>query len=189
MPTIIISIAVVFVVVVVLFNFDKVKSSFKSSPKPKIQKEKKIDYDKKVSKSALNYDEKDFNKKKVDNLNHEDDGGMPFVMANEEELKELTSKPKNEGGRLRGAIVRDDLSRNEVQVEDLGEYEESDAWDGDNMDSNEIDDAQADEDDLFAFLDDDYESEKSISEQIKSLPPEIKALLLTNVLDKRDENK
>ena len=81
----------------------------------------------------------------------------PFIVADENELKELESKSKRSGGRRSGDIKS--ISNIEVNVEEL---------DDDTEQNTET-------------------KKNTIAEQIKNLPPEIKALILSDLFDKKDE--
>lgn len=172
MITFIVICAIVFIVIVISLNFQNIKSKFvKKEKQPKQTTEKKDVIPK--NDTNISYDESEFLKK--NNLNHEkeqnDDSQyvvQSFLEANEEELQELESKKKQGGGRLKGAIKS--IDNIDVQVEDVD-------FDEDNFD----------EDDFGESLIDFDNSKPQISKQIQNLPPEIKAILISDVLKKKDD--
>lgn len=148
---------VVFIFVVLLFNYqnivDKIKSK-RNSKKPKEEKPAKSSKN-----DSINMGE-DLVQKKVDELKHkpvEEVTVEPFVMADESELKELEAKSSHSGGRRSGDIKT--ISNIDVQVEELD--------DGEQIQTTST-------------------SKNTVAEQIKNLPPEIKALLLSDLLDKKE---
>ncbi len=82
----------------------------------------------------------------------------PFIIADESELKELEAKSHGSGGRRSGDIKT--ISNIDVQVEDLEDQEQL---------------VQTDN------------KKQTIADQIKNLPPEVKALILSNIFDKKDK--
>ena len=172
MTAFIIICVIVFVVVVICLNFQKIKGLFaKKNNKPKEKEEKPKKAETSSNDIGLSYVEEDYSSKKVDNIKREQSNNnikyevYDFVNANEQELKELESKKENKGGRLHGAIKS--IENIDVEVEDLQDEEET-------VDSSV--------DDFMLF-----ENEKpSISKQIQDLPPELKALLISDVLKKKD---
>ena len=167
---------IIFIVIVISFNYQSIKSKIKlpkKSKKTSDNKQPKAEEQKKEDKkeSNISYEESEYAPKVVvDDLDRDDDTiAEPFIKANEEEIKELENKPKNKAGRLRGDIPS--VKSEEVKVEYLGEYDENEGF--------------YDSDDFYKY--DNYENSSSISEEIKNLPPEIKAMLLGNILNKKDE--
>ena len=156
MIALIIICVVVFLFVVLLFNYQNIISAIKKRKQPKDEtKQKPIT--KKDNGVIIG---EDIFLKKVDNLKKqpvEQVNAEPFIVADENELKELESKSKRSGGRRSGDIKS--ISNIEVNVEELD----------DNIEQN-------------------TETKKNtIAEQIKNLPPEIKALILSDLFDKKDE--
>ncbi len=154
MVAIIIICVVVFILVVLLFNYRTIVDKIKSKKQSK--KEKDVE---KPKKEKVTFTE-DLVKKNTDNLKRpieEEYTVEPFVMADEDELKELESKSKASGGRRSGDIKT--ISNIDVEVEELDD----------------------DEDYTPTF-----DKKNTIADQIKNLPPEIKALLLSDLLDKKD---
>ncbi len=169
---------IIFFVIVISFNYQTIKSKIKlpkkskKEPKKEVKKEESETKKEEKKESNLSYAESEYAPKVVvDDLDREDDE-QSFVKANDDELKELENKPKNKAGRLRGDIVSS--KGEEVKVEDLGEYDENESF-FDVENSEYID----------SLIND--EKDSSISEEIKKLPPEIKAMLLGNVLNKKDD--
>ena len=154
MVAIIIICVVVFILVVLLFNYRTIVDKIKSKKQSK--KEKDVE---KPKKEKVTFTE-DLVKKNTDNLKcpiEEEYTVEPFVMADEDELKELESKSKASGGRRSGDIKT--ISNIDVEVEELDD----------------------DEDYTPTF-----DKKNTIADQIKNLSPEIKALLLSDLLDKKD---
>ncbi len=175
MTAFIIICVVVFVIVVICLNFQRIKNLFAKkdkTPKEKEEKPKKIE--KSSKDTGLSYVEEDYSSKKVDNIKRETKSNNvkyeveDFVKATEQELKELEAKKENKGGRLHGAIKS--IDNIDVVVEDLK--------DEDDFDSDE------NFDDFDMFEDN---SNKSISKQIQNLPPELKALIVSDVLKRKDD--
>ncbi len=158
-PIIIICI-VVFALVILLFNFrrivDAIKNKKKSKQKPtEVKPVKKND-------DGVTMDE-DLAQKKIDDLKNRPVENLtvePFVVADENELKELEAKSHRSGGRRSGDIKS--ISNIDVQVE-------------------ELEDDNKEEDYLNTQT-----KTNTVANQIKNLPPEIKALLLSNIFDKKD---
>ena len=158
MIAIIIICIVVFLIVVLLFNYQKIVEAIKKKRQSKDSVQEKPA---KKSDNGVALGE-DFVQKKVDDLKKEPTEqvqGEPFVVASEDELKELESKSKRSGGRRSGDIKS--ISNIEVNVEDLD-----------------------DDDEIEQQVD---TQKNTIAQQIKSLPPEIKALILSDLFDKKDE--
>lgn len=156
MIAIIIICIVVFLIVVLLFNYQKIVEAIKKKRQSKDSVQEKPA---KKSDNGVVMGE-DLVQKKVDDLKKEPTEqvqGEPFIVASEDELKELESKSKRSGGRRSGDIKT--ISNIEVNVEDLDEPTE------------QTTDTQ----------------KNTIAQQIKSLPPEIKALILSDLFDKKDE--
>ncbi len=158
MIAIIIICVVVFLIVVLLFNYQRIVDAIKKKRQSKgsVQEKPAKKDDNGV---ALG---EDLFQKKVDDLKKEPAEqveGEPFVVASEDELKELESKSKRSGGRRSGDIKT--ISNIEVKVEDLD-----------------------DDDEIEQQVD---TQKNTIAQQIKSLPPEIKALILSDLFDKKDE--
>ncbi len=156
MIALIIICVVVFLFVVLLFNYQNIISAIKKRKQPKDEtKQKPIT--KKDNGVIIG---EDIFLKKVDNLKKQPEeqvNAEPFIVADENELKELESKSKRSGGRRSGDIKS--ISNIEVNVEEL---------DDDTEQNTET-------------------KKNTIAEQIKNLPPEIKALILSDLFDKKDE--
>ena len=156
MIALIIICVVVFLFVVLLFNYQNIISAIKKRKQPKDEtKQKPIT--KKDNGVIIG---EDIFLKKVDNLKKQPEeqvNAEPFIVADENELKELESKSKRSGGRRSGDIKS--VSNIEVNVEEL---------DDDTEQNSET-------------------KKNTIAEQIKNLPPEIKALILSDLFDKKDE--
>lgn len=172
MTAFIIICVVVFVVIVICINFQKIKGLFAKKDKAPKQKEEKPKKSESSSEdTGLSYVEEDYSSKKVDNIKREKLNNNvkyeveDFVKANEQELKELEAKKENKGGRLHGAIKS--IDNIDVEVEDLEDEEDGD-----------------DSSDDFSLLEDE---KPSISKQIQNLPPELKALIISDVLKKKDD--
>ncbi len=147
---------VVFIFVVLLYNYQKIIDAIKNrkkSSKPKAEKPVKSS-----TNDSINIGE-DLVQKKIDELKHEPAEEIivkPFIVADEDELKELEAKSNHSGGRRSGDIKT--ISNIEVKVEDL-----------DDENPSQVSSTK----------------ENTVAEQIKNLPPEIKALLLSDFLDKK----
>ena len=156
MIALIIICVVVFLFVVLLFNYQNIISAIKKRKQPKDEtKQKPIT--KKDNGVIIG---EDIFLKKVDNLKKQPEeqvNAEPFIVADENELKERESKSKRSGGRRSGDIKS--ISNIEVNVEEL---------DDDTEQNTET-------------------KKNTIAEQIKNLPPEIKALILSDLFDKKDE--
>ena len=156
----------VFIVIVISLNFQSIKGFFsKSKVKEKV--------DNKPEKPIVKKDpdftyEEPVVQKKVDSLSRVEEStpkyeGEPFIVATDNELKELENK-KNSGGRLNGDI-------------------------------KSVQDIKVEVENITSDLEEDEEIEEllrkrrtaSISDQIKSLPPELKALLVSDVLKRKDD--
>lgn len=93
------------------------------------------------------------------------------------------------GGRKSGAVKSAEVAP--VEVEDLGEYDENAGFDDDEEDTPNINQSANDydigEDDYDLF---NFSENKSIGQEIRNLSPELKTLLIDNVLSKKtDEDK
>ena len=167
---------VAFLFVVLAINWQKIKGNLQKKPKDeKTPKQPKMDYDKVPNKQNIGYDEKEFKKhetKKVDNLNREEEiKSEPFVKINQSELDELSNKSnKSDIGRKH---------RNNDNVSKKESFE--DFYDDDFYDE--------DDDVNLNDLHDMYEPQETskISEEIKHLSPELKAILISNLLNKKDD--
>ena len=158
---------VVFLVVVVSFNFHSIMGLFKG------KKNKEPDAPKESAKNyTLNYDEPPIVEEKdvkIDNLNHEPVAYTEeaFVKATPDELSELENSKKQGGGRLKGIIKSVDNIK--VEVENVkGNYET--------------------EEDLDDFIMSKKSQASVIADQIKDLSPEMKALIISDVLKRKDED-
>ena len=185
----VIMVIVVFGIIVVSLNYDKIKtyiSNKLSNRLPKVEKpkpEKKDSYQEKMS-----YNE--YQPVTVDNLGNPDEKYEVGTLAtlNEQEAKELSNNTKGKAGRLRGDI--ESVKIDKVEVEDLGEYDENAGFDdvGSDLDNDtEFDESYEEDDDDFFFYD--TPPKKTISQEIKDLSPQLKALLIDNVLSKKDDKK
>ena len=156
MIALIIICVVVFLFVVLLFNYQNIISAIKKRKQSKDETKQKPST--KKDKGVVIGE--DIFLKKVDNLKKQPEeqvNAEPFIVADENELKELESKSKRSGGRRSGDIKS--ISNIEVNVEEL---------DDDTEQNTET-------------------KKNTIAEQIKNLPPEIKALILSDLFDKKDE--
>ncbi len=152
----------VFIVIVISLNFQSIKAFFsKNKEKTKDKPEKPV-----KKESDFTYEEPAY-EKKVDSLNRVENTpkyeGEAFVLATDTELKELENKKKS-GGRLNGDIKS--VQDIKVEVENINE---------------EVDE----DEEIEEFLR--KKKTASISDQIKSLPPELKALLVSDVLKRKDD--
>lgn len=162
---------VVFVAAIFALNYQKIKSAI-SNKMPKIKNKKQEKKPKETPKPEKKIDEglsyEDYTAKKIDNLSHEETNVTvePFVVASEDDIAELEAKTKKQGGRLSGDVKS--VDNIDVNVEDL-------------------EDSLTD-DDVDAIRNYGFEgfSQPSISEQIKNLPPEIKAILISDILRRKD---
>ena len=159
---------VAFLFVVLLVNFPKIKQALGNKSKKTKEPKQKTDHDTVPKKDNLSYDEKEFKQKLdenvvVDNLNRGDIKEQPFVNISESELEELEEKQESSGGRKYS---------NEQKVYDT----ESTLY------SSTFED---DVDDLHDMYETTEQSE--LSEEIKHLSPELKAILISNILNKRDD--
>lgn len=160
----IIAILIVFVFVLILLNWQKIKAMLK--PKIKESKKQKADADKTISNENFSHSEKD-TPLYTDNLNK----GEPYIVATEAELNEL-SNPTESSGRIHSD--KEPAEELEVKVEDLGNYDEDAYFDDDQeFYAQEVFDLDVVEND--------------IADQIKNLSPEMKALLLTSALNKKED--
>lgn len=207
-------IVLVFLFFIYALNPEKVRALFKrKSKEPKAKVEKPKDKDKTPTDPNFSYNEykpkeEPKEKVKVDNLNEKkDDQGEKSSQVAYTTLKEEIAKEKAEikaretgegqdksrkgrlvkGGRKSGAVKGADIE--EVEVEDLGDYDENAGFDDDDEDTSN--DNQSVDD--FEIGDDDYDmfnvgENKSIGQEIKNLSPELKALLIDNVLDKKTDD-
>lgn len=194
MVVFIIIVVILFAVFVVSLNMDKIRKKLDSGktkqPKVKEEKPKKDKYE-----DSMTYSE--YQPVKVDNLNDKIDNAEvvveSFVKLNEDEEQELEKKSKNKGGRLKGDVKSATIER--VEVEDLGEYDENAESEVDfNEYLEDLDDVTELEDDDFFSEEDEFFLERkdtrpAISQEIQNLSPELKALLIDNVLSKREDKK
>ena len=185
----IIMVILIFGIIVVSLNYDKIKAyiSTKASKKtPKPEKPKPVETDK--YKDKMSYSE--YQPVVVDDLGNPDEKYEVGTLAtlNEQEAKELSNNTKGKAGRLRGDIESVKIER--VEVEDLGEYDENAGFDdvGSDLDNDtEFDESYEEDDDDFFFFD--TPPKKTISQEIRDLSPQLKALLIDNVLSKKDDKK
>lgn len=159
---------VAFLFVVLLVNFPKIKEAAGNRSKKSKETKEKIDYDTVPKKDNLSYDEKEFKQKLetnvvVDDLNRDDIQEQPFVNISESELVELEEKKASSGGR---------------KYSDTPKTYDTEST----LYSSSFDD---DVDDLHDMYETTEQSE--ISEEIKHLSPELKAILISNILNKRDD--
>lgn len=207
-------IVLVFLFFIYALNPEKVRALFKrKSKEPKVKVEKPKDKDKTPTDPNFSYNEykpkeEPKEKVKVDNLNEKKDkqeeksSQVAYTTLKEEIAKEKAEIKAREtgegqdksrkgrlvkGGRKSGAVKGADIE--EVEVEDLGDYDENAGFDDDDEDTSN--DNQSVDD--FEIGDDDYDmfnvgENKSIGQEIKNLSPELKALLIDNVLDKKTDD-
>lgn len=207
-------IVLVFLFFIYALNPEKVRALFKrKSKEPKVKVEKPKDKDKTPTDPNFSYNEykpkeEPKEKVKVDNLNEKKDkqeeksSQIAYTTLKEEIAKEKAEIKAREtgegqdksrkgrlvkGGRKSGAVKGADIE--EVEVEDLGDYDENAGFDDDDEDTSN--DNQSVDD--FEIGDDDYDmfnvgENKSIGQEIKNLSPELKALLIDNVLDKKTDD-
>ena len=207
-------IVLVFLFFIYALNPEKVRALFKrKSKEPKAKVEKPKDKDKTQTDPNFSYNEykpkeEPKEKVKVDNLNEKKDkqeeksSQIAYTTLKEEIAKEKAEIKAREtgegqdksrkgrlvkGGRKSGAVKGADIE--EVEVEDLGDYDENAGFDDDDEDTSN--DNQSVDD--FEIGDDDYDmfnigENKSIGQEIKNLSPELKALLIDNVLDKKTDD-
>ena len=207
-------IILVFLFFIYALNPEKVRALFKrKSKEPKVKVEKPKDKDKTPTDPNFSYNEykpkeEPKEKVKVDNLNEKKDkqeeksSQIAYTTLKEEIAKEKAEIKAREtgegqdksrkgrlvkGGRKSGAVKGADIE--EVEVEDLGDYDENAGFDDDDEDTSN--DNQSVDD--FEIGDDDYDmfnvgENKSIGQEIKNLSPELKALLIDNVLDKKTDD-
>lgn len=207
-------IVLVFLFFIYALNPEKVRALFKrKSKEPKAKVEKPKDKDKTPTDPNFSYNEykpkeEPKEKVKVDNLNEKKDkqeeksSQVAYTTLKEEIAKEKAEIKAREtgegqdksrkgrlvkGGRKSGAVKGADIE--EVEVEDLGDYDENAGFDDDDEDTSN--DNQSVDD--FEIGDDDYDmfnvgENKSIGQEIKNLSPELKALLIDNVLDKKTDD-
>ena len=164
---------VAFLFVVLLVNYPKIKNAIKNRPpKIKVEKQKK-DPDKTAKKENLSYDEKVFKEKidtiKVDNLDRDKLEEKPFVNISEEELKELENKTQKGTGRK--------YKQPEKKEENKPVYPDY-YYDDDDYEEDDFDDLH----DMY-----DTNEASEVAEEIKNLSPELKAILISNVLKKKDD--
>ena len=159
---------VAFLFVILLVNFPKIKELFKNRPKTTKIKQPKVKEDPDIvpKKENISYDEKTFKQKfdeglVVDNLDRDDLKVESFVNITEDEIKELDSKKQALGGRKTQQLSSN--TTEQVEYPDLG----------------------TDDDDLHDMYD--FANESEISEEIKNLSPELKAILISNLLNRRDD--
>ena len=207
-------IVLVFLFFIYALNPEKVRALFKrKSKEPKAKVEKPKDKDKTQTDPNFSYNEykpkeEPKEKVKVDNLNEKKDkqeeksSQVAYTTLKEEIAKEKAEIKAREtgegqdksrkgrlvkGGRKSGAVKGADIE--EVEVEDLGDYDENAGFDDDDEDTSN--DNQSVDD--FEIGDDDYDmfnvgENKSIGQEIKNLSPELKALLIDNVLNKKTDD-
>ena len=207
-------IILVFLFFIYALNPEKVRALFKrKSKEPKAKVEKPKDKDKTPTDPNFSYNEykpkeEPKEKVKVDNLNEKKDkqeeksSQVAYTTLKEEIAKEKAEIKAREtgegqdksrkgrlvkGGRKSGAVKGADIE--EVEVEDLGDYDENAGFDDDDEDTSN--DNQSVDD--FEIGDDDYDmfnvgENKSIGQEIKNLSPELKALLIDNVLNKKTDD-
>ena len=207
-------IVLVFLFFIYALNPEKVRALFKrKSKEPKVKVEKPKDKDKTPTDPNFSYNEykpkeEPKEKVKVDNLNEKKDkqeeksSQVAYTTLKEEIAKEKAEIKAREtgegqdksrkgrlvkGGRKSGAVKGADIEK--VEVEDLGDYDENAGFDDDDEDTSN--DNQSVDD--FEIGDDDYDmfnvgENKSIGQEIKNLSPELKALLIDNVLDKKTDD-
>ncbi len=207
-------IVLVFLFFIYALNPEKVRALFKrKSKEPKVKVEKPKDKDKTPTDPNFSYNEykpkeEPKEKVKVDNLNEKKDkqeeksSQVAYTTLKEEIAKEKAEIKAREtgegqdksrkgrlvkGGRKSGAVKGADIEK--VEVEDLGDYDENAGFDDDDEDTSN--DNQSVDD--FEIGDDDYDmfnvgENKSIGQEIKNLSPELKALLIDNVLNKKTDD-
>ena len=159
---------VAFLFVVLLVNFPKIKQAAGNKSKKTKEPKEKVDYDTVPKKDNLSYDEKEFKQKLeqnvvVDNLNRDDIKEQSFVNISESELVELEEKPESSGGR-------------KYRKEQWTSNTEAELYNSQSEDDYE------ELHDMF-----DIPEKTDISEEIKHLSPELKAILFSNILNKRDD--
>ena len=159
---------VVFLVVVVSFNFDKIKGLFKKKKNkdPQVPKPSKKEY-------SMSYEEPKKEKKiKVDDLKHDQEPVQyteeSFVKATESELEELDNSKKQSGGRLKGGLKSVDNIK--VEVEDVKGNDE-----------------ELDDEDLDDYILRKKSQGEVLADQIKNLSPEMKALIISDLLKRKDD--
>lgn len=165
---------VAFLFVVLLVNIPKIKEATKNRSKrsgTSKEKKQKVDSDTLSKKENLSYDEKEFKQKLeenvvVDNLNHESIKEQSLVDISENEIVELEAKRPSSGGRKYNSEEYKSTTEEELY-------------------SSTFDDEFDSIDDLHDMYDSTQQSE--ISEEIKNLSPELKAILISNLLNKRDD--
>lgn len=204
----IVIILVVFLFFIYALNPDKVKALFKIKPKaPKIKEEKPKQKEQTPSNPNFSYNEYKPEEEKVkkDNLHTKkgkESSEVAYTTLKEEiakEKAEIKAKETGEGedktrqgrlvkgGRKSGTVKSIDVAP--VEVEDLGDYDENAGFDDEdtsnvNQSANDFDIGE-DDYDLFNFSEN-----KSIGQEIRDLSPELKTLLIDNVLSKKtDEDK
>lgn len=179
MEVFIVFVVIIFAIMVISVNSEKIRKHLRdrkpkeSTPKPKPAKKEK--YEDNMSYSEYKPPVK------VDDLGNPDEYEVGTLnQLDEMEEKELENKSKGKAGRLRGDIKSAEIQK--VEVEDLGEYDENEGF----FESDDMEDLEEDDDLYGGFFF--PEQNKSISQEIKDLSPELKALLINNVLDKKDED-
>ena len=207
-------IVLVFLFFIYALNPEKVRALFKrKSKEPKVKVEKPKDKDKTPTDPNFSYNEykpkeEPKEKVKVDNLNEKKDkqeeksSQVAYTTLKEEIAKEKAEIKAREtgegqdksrkgrlvkGGRKSGAVKGADIEK--VEVEDLGDYDENAGFDHDDEDTSNDNQSVND----FEIGDDDYDmfnvgENKSIGQEIKNLSPELKALLIDNVLNKKTDD-
>lgn len=173
MVTFIIICVVVFIVIVIFMNYQKILGYLKKFNKKTDNTKPKKEESKKQEASNFIYEEEDSTYKKEDTSKKDNPQVIveSFVTANEKELAELEADSKKNAGRKAGNIKS--IDNIEVKVEDLEDEEELDLQEEDLFELEEM-----------GLID---RRQSSISEQIKNLPPEIKALLISNLLARKDD--
>lgn len=175
-------VAVVFLFFVFALNPDKIKSVISKPLKRKPMEEK----EQKPKKKEPEFTYSEYEPVKVDNLGEANDNDVPYTtlaQENETEKNEEEAKENKvaKGGRKTGDVKAKDIEM--VTVEDLGEYDENADSEVDPTLEQTIDeDEQNDDYQIF-----DFDQSQSIGEEIRNLSPELKVLLIDNVLNKKDD--
>lgn len=177
---------VVFAFIVVALNFESIKGKIKELFKSKKDKtpSEKIEpvqvKEKKTINPNLSYDENE-NKVVIDNIkriepekqekSEKEIQSTPFLVLKENEEDELENK-NDKGGRKKEKVEK--TSNLEVEVEDLGEFEVAEP------------DSLADDVAVEEFNDYDLDDDKvNLKEEIKNMSPEMKAILIGDILKKK----
>lgn len=181
-------------VMFLFFVFAMNPEKFKIKAKPKKEKQPK-DEEKKPEKEP-DYTYSEYQPVKVDTLGSSDES-IPYSTLKEEEQNASEDKNTAEsenserlGGRKAGDIKSKEIAP--VEVEDLGEYD-VDAQTNYELDTlDDLEDIPMESEESNLIFDDDFEDEedKTLSEEIQNLSPELKVLLIDNVLNKKvDDDK